>query len=303
MTITNARIDLNLVRVFVTIYETRSVTAAAERLFLTQPSVSYALSKLRDALQDPLFIRGPEGMTPTIRGELAYKKFSAAMVNIDSVVNIGQPFEPATSSQRFRVAMSDIGELTFLPPLLKQMRREAPDVELEVVQVAVNEMAGWLAAGKVDAVIGNLPGLQSAVKSVKLFSERYACLLQKDSPTIGNSLDLDGFISARHILVSSPFSGHRLVEDILQQRGIKRKIALQVSHFTIVPRLIADHDLLVTVPSRVGQYFEMDGRLRTLDIPIDIPHFEVRLFWHEHQEEKTSHRWLRNLITDTLRTL
>lgn len=299
----STRIDLNLVRVFVTIYETKSVTAAAERLFLTQPSVSYALSKLRDALQDPLFIRGPEGMVPTTCGELAYKKFSAAMANIDSVLHVGQHFEPGLSTQRFRIAMSDIGELTFLPPLIRHMRREAPDVELEVVQVAVNEVAGWLAAGKVDAVVGNLPVLQNAAKSIKLFSERYTCMLKKDSAVVGDVLDLDSFIAARHIHVSSPFSGHRLVEDILRQHGISRKIALQVSHFSVVPQLVADNDLLVTLPSRVGRDFTRDDRLRMLDIPINIPHFEVSLFWHEHQEEKTSHRWLRNLIVTALSTL
>jgi DNA-binding transcriptional LysR family regulator len=300
MTATRTCIDLNLARVFVIIYETESVTAAAQRLFLTQPSVSYALARLREALPDPLFVRGPDSMTPTMCGELTYKKFSEAIASIDSAVELTKRFDPNTSSQRFRLAMSDIGELIFLPPILQLLQREAPDVELEVVQVAVNEVAGWLAAGKVDAAIGNLPGPMSAARNIKLFSERYVCLLRKEHSTIGETLSLDSFIAAKHILVSSPFSRHRLVEDILRQRGVSRKVTLQIPHFSIIPQLVANSDLLVTLPSTVGRPFETAGYLRALEIPIEIPQFEVRMFWHEHQEEKAAQRWLRDMIHTAL---
>jgi len=296
----HSRIDLNLVRAFVTIYETRSVTGAAERLHLTQPSVSYALAKLREALHDPLFVRGPDGMAPTVFGEETYRKFAAAMAQIDSAMEPTSRFDPATSTQRFRVAMSDIGELIFLPPLLQAMEREAPNVELEVIQVAMSEVAGWLAAGKVDAAIGNLPGLADAARHRRLFSEHYVCLLRRGHPLDGEIISLDEFLAARHILVASPFSGHRLVEDILRQKGVSRRIALRIPHFTIVPQLIVNSDLLVTIPSQVGEFFSAGGLLRTAGLPIDIPSFEVRLFWHEHQEEKASHRWLRDLISRTL---
>ncbi|HEV2608796.1 MAG TPA: LysR family transcriptional regulator [Noviherbaspirillum sp.] len=304
MPATRSRIDLNLVRVFVTIYETRSVTVAAERLFLTQPSVSYALGKLRDALHDPLFMRGPQGLVPTACGEMTYRKFSAAMASIESAIEPTTGFDPQQSSQRFRIAMSDIGEMTFLPPIMEHMQREAPNVELEVVQVAIDEVAGWLAAGKVDAAVGNLPGLVGVVKNRKLFSEHYVCLVGAGNAAIGESLSLEDFLSGRHIVVSSPFSGHRLVEDILRQQGVSRKVILQVPHFTIVPNLMTiNKDLLVTMPSRVGRYFALSGSLRALEVPIELPHFEVRMFWHEHQEEKRSHQWLRNVIYQALSRL
>jgi DNA-binding transcriptional LysR family regulator len=299
----HARLDLNLVRVFVAIYETGSVSGAAARLFVTQSTVSYGLSKLREALHDPLFTRVPEGMTPTVLGELTYKKFSAAMANIGGAIEMTRRFDPQTSTQRFRIAMSDIGELIFLPPILERLQREAPGVELEVVQVAVDEVAGWLAAGKVDMAVGNLAVLQVSGKSLKLFSERYVCLLRKDHDGVGAELDLEAFVAARHILVSSPFSGHRLIEDVLQQHGVSRKIALQIPHFTILPRLLAKSDLLVTLPSRVARLFESYAPLRSLELPIAIPSFEVRMFWHEHQEENARHRWLRETIAGTLGNL
>jgi DNA-binding transcriptional LysR family regulator len=297
------RMDLNLVRVFVTIYETRSITAAAERLFLTQPTISYSLAKLRNALHDPLFTRGPDGMTPTVLGELTYHRFTVAMASIESALELARSFDPATSTQRFRLAMSDIGELIFLPPILERLQAEAPGVELQVVQVAVDEVSGWLAAGKVDAAIGNLAVLQPLGKSVKLFAERYVCLLSAKHSVIRNGLSLEDFVAARHILVSSPFSGHRLVEDVLRQHGVSRKVALEIPHFTILPRLVAGSDLLVTLPSRVAHLFESYGALRTMELPLPIPAFEVRLFWHEHQEENAGHRWLRNILMITLGSL
>lgn len=296
----HSRLDLNLVRVFVAIYETGSVTAAAERLFVTQPTVSYGLTKLREALGDPLFTRGPNSMVPTVVGELTYKKFVSAMASIDSAMDMTKHFDPGTSTQRFRIAMTDIGALIFLPPILQRIQSEAPDVELEVVQVAVNEIAGWLAAGKVDAAVGNHTVLQVPGKSHRLFSERYVCLLRKDHPEIRDKLTLEKFLAARHVLVSTPFSGHRLVEDMLRQQGVSRKISVRIPHFTILPQLLATSDLLVTMPSRVARLFESSAPLRSLDLPIDIPPFEVRVFWHEHQDDNAGHRWLREIIIATL---
>jgi len=183
------------------------------------------------------------------------------------------------------------------------MQREAPDVELEVVQVAVNEVAGWLAARKVDAAVGNLSALQMQAQSSKLFSERYVCLLRENHPQIGKELTLEKFVKAQHILVSTQFSAHRLVEDVLRQHGVSRKVALQIPHFTILPQLLVTSELLVTVPSRVAHLFEASAPLRSLELPVDIPPFEVRMFWHEHQGENAAHRWLRGIIAHSLQKL
>ena len=300
MPISNTRLDFNLVKVFIAIYETKSVTAAANRLFLSQPTVSYALAKLRESFHEPLFVRGTNGMAPTAAADLVYRKFSAAMANIDSAIDMTQSFVPATSSHRFRIALTAIGSLMFLPPLMRSMRKEAPNVELEVVQIAVDEVEGWLSAGKVDVVIGNLPGIEASTNNLKLFSERYVCLLQEDHPTIGNSLDLDGYVSANHVLVSSTFSGHRIIEEILRQHGVSQRITLQIPHFTILPQLISDSDLLVTLPLGIAKLFKSYGKLKILEMPIEIPHFEVRMFWHKHHEEKAAQKWLRSLLFNTL---
>jgi DNA-binding transcriptional LysR family regulator len=294
------RLDLNLIRVFVAIYETQSVTAAANQLFLTQPTVSYGLAKLRGLLKDPLFTRSRDGMVPTPCGHRTYEQFSAAMARIESAVDMTQHFDPAHSNRRFRVAMSDIGELFFLPPLLAHIHNQAPDIEIEAVQIAMDEVVGWLAAGKADVAIGCLPAIRAQTNNEKLFTERYVCLMRQNHPGIDDHLTLENFAAARHVHVSSPFSGHRLVEDVLREHGVSRKVALQIQHFTILPHLIANSDLLVTLPSRVASLFEAYGGTKVLDLPISIPEFDVCVYWDGRHDTFTAHRWFRNAVREAL---
>jgi len=297
------RLDLNLVRVFVAIFETRSVTAAASRLSVAQPSVSYALARLRDAFADRLFARGPAGVLPTALAEQIYARFSQALTSIDSTLEDPQRFDPATSTRRFKVAMSDIGALFFLPLLLPALRAAAPGAELEVIQVDVDQVVGDLSSGKLDAAIGNLPGIRDATHSSKLFVEHYVCLLSQSHPKIGTRLSLDQFLQARHVLVSSPSSGHRLVEDALAERGVTRNVAVRIPHFTVLPQLLAGTDLLVTLPSRIAGVFCAHEALRVIKLPVQIPSFEVRVHWHPRYERLPAHRWFIERITGALQGL
>src|SRR5579859_8056676 len=148
-------IDLNLARVFVTIYETGSVSGAAKRLHVSQPSVSYALSRLRHLLGEPLFTRSREGMTPTVFGTQLYRRFRAAVAEIEDAVASTRSFDPLSSTRRFRLALSDSGEASLLPQILTTLGRLAPNVELEVIEVDIGRLDEWLKAGKIDAAICN----------------------------------------------------------------------------------------------------------------------------------------------------
>ncbi|VVE26830.1 LysR family transcriptional regulator [Pandoraea capi] len=294
------RLDLNLIRVFVSIYETGSVTAAASRMFVTQPTVSYGLAKLREALHDPLFIRTADKMVPTAVGEATYRKFSSALVTIASAIEAPQQFDAQTSTRRFRLAMSDIGELIFLPPIYARVASAAPQVEIEIVQATIDEAAKWLAAGKVDLVIGNMQLAGEGIRRKGLFREHYECLLRKGHPAARPKLSLTRFVEARHVMVTSPFSGHSLVEHALRQHSVSRRIVMQILHFTILPQLLASSDLMATVPSRVGQYFEQLAPLRSVPLPIEIEPFEVGMYWHEFQDDNPAHAWMRDLVDDAL---
>jgi DNA-binding transcriptional LysR family regulator len=298
--------DLNLVRVFLAIYDKGSVTRAADHLCLTQPTVSYALGKLRELFDDPLFERTASGMRPTDGGARAYGDFSGAMALIERAVESNRVFVAEESRRIFRLSMSDIGELVFLPPLLERLSAIAPHVQLEIVPVAVEQIPEMLAANRLDAAIGNLTGIRpGSTMRAALFRERYVCLMNANDSRVasGNTLSLDTFNAARHVLVSSPFTGHRMIEDALREHGIVRQIAAKTVNFTGLPGLLARTDLIAVLPSRVASVFQHYGPLRMLEPPIALPDFEVTLHWHERQQNVAATAWLRELLFNTLHEL
>lgn len=294
------RIDLNLVRVFVAIFETRSVSLAAARLCVAQPTVSYGLATLRRTLQDPLFARTREGMIPTAHAEQVYREFIGALSRIDGVVEDSQNFSAGNSRRRFSLAMSDIGELMFLPPLLPSFMREAPHAQLEIVEASLADLARRLASGEVHAAVGNLPTLMGETRSHTLFTEWYVCLLSNQHSTIGNELTREAFATAKHVWVATRFSGHNRLEEALQEHGIQRRIALQIPHFAILAKLIATTDLVVVLPSRVAKLLSTYEPLRWLEIPVPIPRFEVRLHWHGQDDQNGANAWLRKVVIESL---
>jgi DNA-binding transcriptional LysR family regulator len=294
--------DLNLVRVLVAIYETRSVTHAAERLDLTQPTVSHALAKLREVYADPLFTRTSQGLVPTAACDQLFSRLSESLAGIESTLDGQQAFDPARSTRRFRLAMSDIGALFFAPPLLRHFQRVAPTIQLDVLQVS-QATSDDLAAGKLDLAVGNLPSLAEGHRSQTLFREHYVCLLSTAHPTISDTMTLAQFAAGRHIMVASPSSGHALVDGLLSQQGIQRNVVARVPQFTVLPQLLAQSDLLVILPSRVARLYEAQGGLRALPLPLQIPPFEVRVHWHPRQESLAAHRWIREEVARTLSVL
>lgn len=293
-------LDLNLLRVLVAVYEAASVTLAADRLGVTQPTVSYGLGRLRKAYADPLFVRGAGQLVATAVAEQLYRRFTEVLASIDDSLSERAQFDPAQTRRRLRLAMSDIGELYFIPPLLARFSQVAPHIELEVVQASMERLSEELALGQLDAAIGHLPSTLASTRSALLFRERYVCLLSDQHPTIGKRLSLKEFASARHVMVASPFSGHSVIDDVLGQRGIARHIAVRLPHFTVLPLLVAQSDLLVTLPSRIAELYAAQGGLKALDLPVSIPEFDVRVHWHGRQETSPFHRWLVDQVVETL---
>ncbi|WP_162983650.1 LysR family transcriptional regulator, partial [Pseudomonas aeruginosa] len=206
-------IDLNLIRTFVILYEAGSVTLAAERLFVTQPSVSYALARLRELFDDALFTRTRDGIQPTFVAEQLYGTFRESLTRIEGAVQSVRHFDPATTERRFRIALTDLGEVGFLSLILERLTRDAPFAEVEVLPLQVDEVGTWLSSAKVDAAICRQP--VPGARSQRVLHERYVCLLSDRHPRIGDSLSLEQYLAERHIVVTRT-SGHGIAEDVLE---------------------------------------------------------------------------------------
>lgn len=296
------RFDLNLIRAFVAIYETKSVTQAAERLNLTQPTISYSLSRLRELYNDRLFSRGNPGLIPTAVAERVYEQLSVALMAIEGTLDARARFVPQTSTRRFRLALSDIGSLFFTPPLLKRFQVAASRIQAEFVQLSDN-LLDDLARGTLDLAIGNLPSLHTHTRNELLFQERYVCLLAQDHPCADPVIDIDTFTRARHVMVTSPSSGHALIDGVLAERGLQRNVVALVPQFSVLPSLVEDSDLVVLLPSRVAQLYASQRRLKMAELPVPIPGFDVRMHWHPRQENSPAHKWLREEVVQSLRGL
>jgi DNA-binding transcriptional LysR family regulator len=295
--------DLSLARVLCVVYEAGSVSRAADALCLSQPAVSHALGRLRREVMDPLFIRTATGMMPTPRAGQLYLKFREALRLVEQAIEEVKVFDAGTSTRRFRLSMSDIGVMVFLPPILDHLQAEAPDMAIDIRQVTVPELLRSLEIGQIDLALGNLPDLQEHTRHNHLFTEHYVSVLREGHGSIRNGLSLKTFLTARHVAVTSPFSGHRMVEDMLVQQGVSRHIVLETPHFTSVPDIIARTDLIVTVPSRVAKLFAVTHGLRCLPLPVAVPSFAVRMYWHERSQTDQGHTWMRDVVTRLLSAL
>lgn len=290
----NAReLDLNLLRVFDAVLRGRGVTAAAVRLGLTQPAVSNALARLRQAFGDALFVRSSQGMEPTPFARELAEPVRQALALLESALAHGPGFEPATSTRAFRFYMSDLGQTEFLPPLVERLRRVAPGVRLEAVAVELEDIGEGLAVGTLDLAMGFLPALGPPLQRRALFRDPYVCLLRAGHPI--NILTRKRFLEASHALVSYR-GGHRVVEEAFERAGLARRVVLRVPHFTVVPMVLERTDLILTLPARVARVYEASGKFKSLAPPLAIAPAEVALHWHERFDADPGNRWLREQL-------
>lgn len=288
-----ATLDLNLLRVFDAVLQSRSVTGAAGRLGLTQPAVSNALGRLRQAFGDALFLRTPQGMEPTPYARELAEPVRRALTLLESALAHAPGFDPATSARSFRFYMSDLGQIEFLPPLVERVRRVAPGVRLEVPVLEPEHVADALASGSLDLAVGFLPALGPPLRRQALFRDPYLCLMRADHGI--SVLTRKRFVEASHVLVTYR-GGHRVVEEALERAGASQRIVLRVPHFTVVPMVLERTDLILTLPARVARVFEQRGRLKAMPPPVPVPPAEVAVHWHERSDADAGNRWLREQL-------
>jgi DNA-binding transcriptional LysR family regulator len=294
-------LDLNLLRVFHAIAEEGSLTLAGNRLDLSQPAVSYALGRLRNLFNDPLFVRSGNAMRPTSTALELLEPVRRLMSSAQEALRHAERFIPAQSTRTFHIAMSDIGEMVFLPPVCERLREVAPHVRLEVMQLPVDEIEEALRNGRLDLAIGNLPSLKATTRFESLFHEAYVCMTAARDDIQGQRLAMEDYLAMLHVSVVSKEHGHRIIEDVLRQHKLHRKVALQLPHFSAVPEILLRTGWAVTLPGKVAQHFNATGKFSVYELPSGAPEVEVTLHWHEDFEESDANRWLRAQLIDLLK--
>ena len=289
-------IDIKLLTIFQAIARTRSVSRAAESLDLAQPTVSIALGKLRRRFGDPLFVRTTTGMEPTPLAVELLAPVADALGLLSQVLQHRTAFD-ATAAHAFRICMTDISQAVLLPRLLQHLAATAPAMRLEVLHIT-DATARLLEAGEADLAIGFMPQLDAGFYQQTLFEQRYVCLVRRDHPRIGDRLTLKRYLGESHIQVALSATGHRLIDRVLDEHGLERKIALRLPNFLGLAAIVGATDFIVTVPASLASALEDHGNVRTLKSPVDFPGYAVKQHWHERFHRDPRNRWLRALVAE-----
>ncbi len=286
-------LDVNLLRLFDLLYSTRSVTRAAEQLGLAQPTVSIWLGKLRQQLNDPLFVRTPTGMQPTPVADALIATAREALESLRHLSNWESIFEPATTQRRFRICMTDASHITLLPQLLAHVRSIAPGVRLGAARIDA-QTAHLLESGEADLALGLIPELGAGFYQQSLFVQDWVCLANAHHPRIGEELSLSSYQQEGHIGIVSG-TGHRLLDAALERQHITRQVVLELPGFLGLSAIVSSTDLLVTLPRQIGQTLAKLGNARVFPCPFPIPSFTVKQHWHTRYHRDAGNRWLREV--------
>ncbi len=295
------KLDLNLLAVFDALYDERNVTRAANRLALTQPTVSGLLKRLRQTFSDQLFVRTSHGVLPTPRAEALAGPVKDLLANAQALVT-AKAFDPATAETIIRICGSDYLQYAVISPLLKAVRKVAPKIRISVApRPTAIALSDLFARGEMDLCISvrevALPDLSSRL----LYRDRYICVARKGHPLKAHRISVQQLCSFDHLLVDpagESFSGP--VDGILAKSGHRRRVATTVPTFQLLFDALSTDDFLAFVPEKLlrGQR----ANLRIFETNLLIPPMEVIATWHSRVNEDAKHKWLRELLVKVART-
>lgn len=292
------KLDLTQLRLVAELAETGSVSSAAQRIGLSQSAASHALARLRRSLGEEIFVRTTTGMRPTPFGDRLARAAAEALGTLQASLESREGFEPGSSRRAFQIYLSDVGQMVFLPRLLAYIQANAPGVSVRVLTVPGEDAHVALESGQVDFAAGYFTSLKAGFRQQRLFREHYLCAVRADHPRFKRGMSIEAFGSVQHALADSSGMAHGLLERVLARHRVARPIRLAVPQFMVLPLVIANSDLLVTMPSRLAREFSKLVRLRLMEPPVPIGEYDIRIFWHERYHNDPANRWLRNVFVE-----
>ncbi|RSZ30807.1 LysR family transcriptional regulator [Variovorax beijingensis] len=289
--------DMRLLAVFDEVYKTRSVTRAAENLDIPQTSVSLALARMRRQFNDPLFVRTAEGMVPTPHAADLLRPLRQALELLRVATRQQVVFDAGSSSRHFKICMTDVSHLEFLPRLIHRAAQVAPSIHIEVLRIGPDTRR-LLENGEADLAVGYMPELEAGFYQQQLFEQGFSCVVRKDHPRVAKRMTLTLFKREKHVAITAPGTGHDLLQQQLKRLGVERRLALSLPTLPGLGNLLAQSDLIATVPERVAQMLVSIAAVKLLVPPFELPAFAIKQHWHERFHLDPANRWLRSMIAE-----
>ncbi len=291
--------DLNLLVVFDVLLAERNVTRAAKRLGLSQSAVSNALSRLRQALGDPLLVRAATGMVPTSRALALQRDVGEALDRVGKAVAGGGVFDPQTARRTFVIAATDYVQFVLLSALVNRVRAQAADVVLHIVPPMREFPWSALESGSVDLVLGGtrVRDVPRGLHRRWIFRDHLVCILRAGHPFAAGTLGLKRYLQLEHI-EALPVGTVGLADELLAKMGHERRIVLTVPNFLIAPYVIMQGDFCFTLANRIAQPLVELLPLVRRPLPFGDHGVTIGAFWHSRVHDDDGHRWLRRQVIE-----
>jgi DNA-binding transcriptional LysR family regulator len=289
------QLDLNLLKVFESLYLEQNMTRTAEALHITPSAVSHAMKRLRECLNDPLFQRSQNKMLPTPACQRMAPMIIDTLTRLRQILQQWGEFEPLLSRHHFRIGLHDALEASILPKLASILSVQAPNVTFASIKVERQNLTSGLASGHIDMAFDVALPIKPPVLHAKLVDEDFCVMLRRQHPW-ANKLDKQSYLQAKHISVSNRPSGAAAEDIFFQEQGMARKIAIRCQSYYAAKAMLINSDNLLTLPKTLAQQLT-DENLIIRDVPLPIPVLSTHLYWHQNTLDDAALSWFRKVLS------
>jgi len=295
-------VDLNLLVALNALLTDLHVTRAAERVGLSQPAMSNALSRLRHIFKDELLVRTANGMQATPRAIELAEPVKRLLRQLERLLDSESSFEAATSTRSFSVRLSDLLSRLLLPAVSKTLQEKAPFAHIDVVHYSPTQTVEALEKDEIDLAISMGLAHSNSIKSVVLMKDRMVCVMREGHPAAQRPFTMETFLQSSHLKVSMSPTDLRFVDDVLARQGVTRQVAVNIPHWLLVPHVLRDSNLLSVMPRRLA-FAMVTEDLAIRDLPFASEPFEWSMYWHRRHDASQELNWLRSVFSDAAQGL
>jgi DNA-binding transcriptional LysR family regulator len=296
-------LDLTQIRLVAELSRLHQISAASERIGISQSAASHALAKLRKQLGDPLFTRTAKGLEPTPYGERLGIAARESLDVLQAGLASSRPFDPRTTTRRFNFYTSNVGQMVLLPKLVARLKSQAPGATLRVVPIPIENPGEALSSGEVDVAVGFFDNLlTTGFLQSFLFMERYVCIVRAGHPNFRMGMSVEAFTNSEHAIADSTGMAHAIIDQLLARYDVHRQDTVRVPDFHVLPTVIANSDLLAVIPSRLAQALQHQAAIKVLPMPVPMPPWKIHIYWHERYHHDPPIRWFRSLFVELFRS-
>ncbi|MBE9207540.1 LysR family transcriptional regulator [Nostoc sp. LEGE 06077] len=289
--------DLNLLVAFEALFEEKSVTAAATRLYLGQPAMSAALGRLRTLFQDDLFIRIGREMQPTAKAVAIAPGIKAALQQIRQTLAASQTFDATNSQSTFTIGSSDYTSYVVMPKLLQVCHQIAPNINFRLIGFAKDSVGELLENREIDLALGVFQNPPRQTIQMPLFPEHFVGICRRGHPMITqDAIAPDSFANLLHALFTIRQDEVGEIDKVLAQSNLQRRIVLTTPHLLVLPAIISSSDLVAAVPSRLVTSLADQGAVEIFELPVQTQPWMISMLWSRLTDQDQANSWLRQML-------